>query len=80
MKTHQDIAVFLLRIALAFGFLSAVASRLSLWGPRSSGWKKFIDYTAETNSFLPSSWAFPIAVLSTAAELSIGILLLLDTR
>ncbi|UKB80757.1 DoxX family protein [Chryseobacterium sp. MEBOG07] len=76
MKTQQDTAVFLLRIALAFGFLSAVASRLNLWGAKSSGWKKFIDYTAETNSFLPHSWAPAVAVLSTIAELSIGILLL----
>ncbi len=76
MKTQQDTAVFLLRIALAFGFLSAVASRLNLWGAHSSGWKKFVDYTAETNSFLPQSWASVIAILSTAAELSIGILLL----
>lgn len=77
MKTQQDIAVFLLRIALAFGFLSAVASRLSLWGTQSSGWKKFVDYAAETNSFLPQSWSPAIAVLSTSAELSLGILLLL---
>ncbi|WP_313000066.1 DoxX family membrane protein [Chryseobacterium gleum] len=77
MKTQQDMAVFLLRIALAFGFLSAVASRLSLWGAKSSGWKKFAEYTADTNSFLPQSWAPAIAVLSTTAELSIGILLLL---
>ena len=76
MKTQQDTAVFLLRIALAFGFLSAVASRLNLWGAYSSGWKKFVDYTAETNSFLPQSWASVIAILATVAELSIGILLL----
>ncbi|UTX50554.1 DoxX family membrane protein [Chryseobacterium sp. MA9] len=76
MKTQQGTAVFLLRIALACGFLSAVASRLNLWGAQSSGWKKFVDYTAETNSFLPQSWASTIAVLSTAAELSFGILLL----
>ncbi|PTT38388.1 DoxX protein [Chryseobacterium sp. HMWF028] len=76
MKTQQDAATFLLRIALGFGFLSAVASRLNLWGTRSSGWKNFVHYTAETNSFLPQSWASSIAVLSTAAELSIGILLL----
>lgn len=76
MKTQQDAATFLLRIALAFGFLSAVASRLNLWGTRSSGWKNFVHYTAETNSFLPQSWAASIAVLSTTAELSIGILLL----
>ena len=77
MKTQQDTAVFLLRIALAAGFLSAVASRLNLWGTQSSGWKKFIDYTAETNSFLPPSWAPAIALFSTAAEISIGFMLLL---
>lgn len=76
MKTQQDTAIFLLRIALASGFLSAVASRLNLWGAQSSGWKKFVHYTSETNSFLPQSWASVIAVLSTASELSIGILLL----
>ncbi|WP_228426215.1 DoxX family membrane protein [Chryseobacterium indologenes] len=76
MKTRQDIAVFLLRIALATVFLSAVASRLNLWGARSSGWKSFVQYTAETNSFLPSSFAPFLAILSTIAELSFGLLLL----
>lgn len=76
MKTRQDIAGFLLRITLAAGFLSAVASRLNLWGAQSSGWKNFVQYTADVNSFLPASWAPVIAVLSTTAELIIGILLL----
>lgn len=77
MKTRQDIAAFLLRIVLAAGFLSAVASRLNLWGSQSSGWKNFVHYTAEVNSFLPSSWISTLAVLSTATELTIGILLLI---
>lgn len=76
MKTRQDTAVFLLRITLAAGFLSAVASRLSLWGNQSSGWSKFVLYTAETNSFLPQTWASPIAVLSTILESALSILLL----
>jgi len=76
MKTKQDIAIFLLRIALATGLLSAVASRLGFWGSQSSGWQKFVSYTAETNSFLPRSFAPGIALLSTTAELSIGFLLL----
>ncbi|MBP2618136.1 DoxX family membrane protein [Chryseobacterium jejuense] len=76
MKTRQDIAVFLLRIALATGFLSAAASRLNLWGAQSSGWKNFVHYTAEVNSFLPSSWIPTLAVVSTIAELTLGILLL----
>ncbi|MGE8431804.1 DoxX family membrane protein [Chryseobacterium joostei] len=77
MKTRQDIAVFLLRITLATGFLSATASRLSLWGTQSSGWENFVHYTAEVNSFLPLSWASTIAVLSTVAECLIGTFLLI---
>lgn len=80
MKVRQDIAVFLLRIALAAGFLSAVSSRLNLWGAQSSGWSKFVRYTAEVNSFLPHSWIPSLAVLSTLAESSIGILLLIGYR
>ncbi|OPC34455.1 DoxX family protein [Elizabethkingia miricola] len=80
MKVRQDIAVFLLRIALASGFLSAVSSRLNLWGTQSSGWNKFVRYTAEVNSFLPHSWIPSLAVLSTLAESSIGILLLIGYR
>ncbi len=80
MKVRQDIAAFLLRIALASGFLSAVSSRLNLWGAQSSGWNKFVQYTAEVNSFLPHSWIPFLAVLSTLAESSIGILLLIGYR
>ena len=80
MKVRQNIAVFLLRIALVAGFLSAVSSRLNLWGAQSSGWSKFVRYTAEVNSFLPYSWIPSFAVLSTLAESSIGILLLIGYR
>ncbi|MCL1680900.1 DoxX family protein [Elizabethkingia miricola] len=80
MKVRQDIAVFLLRIVLAAGFLSVVSSRLNLWGAQSSGWNKFVRYTAEVNSFLPHSWIPSLAVLSTIAESSIGILLLIGYR
>ncbi|WP_160136502.1 DoxX family membrane protein [Chryseobacterium sp. c4a] len=76
MKTRQNIAILLLRIALAAGFLSAVASRLNLWGISSSGWKNFVHYTAEVNSFVPLSWVPSISVLSTIAEFTLGILLL----
>lgn len=76
MSTKQDIAAFLLRIALATGFLSAVASRLNLWGSRSSGWQGFLKYTVQTNSFLPASFAPAVAVAATIAELSFGLLLL----
>lgn len=80
MKTKQQLAVFLLRISISIGFLSATASRLNFWGIQSSGWKNFVQYTAEINSFLPQSFAPAISVLSTISELSIGILLLIGYK
>lgn len=77
---RQDIPALLLRISLSAGFLSAVASRLGLWGKHSSGWAGFVKYTAETNSFLPENIAPALAVLATIAELGLGILLLAGFR
>ena len=75
-----DISTLFLRFALASGFLSAVASRLSLWGKKSSGWSNFLDYTAQVNSFLPKSFIPTIAVTSTILETSLGILLLIGFK
>lgn len=77
MTTKQEIATFLLRIAIGTGFLSAVASRLNLWGSKSSGWQNFVNYTADTNQFLPTNFAPTLAVIATITEISIGILLLI---
>jgi putative oxidoreductase len=76
MKKYQDIASLLLRIALAAGFLSAVASRLSLWGSHSSGWQGFLTYTSEVNSFAPKSIIPILAVTSTILETLIALTLL----
>ena len=76
MKIYQDIASLLLRLALASGFLSAVASRLSLWGSHSSGWKSFLSYTGQVNSFLPQTMIPAVAVTSTILETTLGIMLL----
>lgn len=75
-----DISTLFLRLALASGFLSAVASRLSLWGKKSSGWSNFLDYTAQVNSFLPKSFIPTIAVISTLLEIGLGILLLIGFK
>jgi len=76
MKIYQGIASLLLRLALASGFLSAVASRLSLWGSHSSGWKSFLSYTGQVNSFLPQTMIPVVAVTSTILETTLGIMLL----
>lgn len=71
-----------LRLALAAGFLSAVADRFGLWGkPGSPGvawgdWAHFISYTARLTWFLPGSLIQPVGVLATVLEtiLAIGLL------
>ena len=70
----RRLAVWLLRAALAFSFLSAVADRFGLWGQfgvANVAWGDFERFTAYTGRllwFLPPSLVWPTAVLSTAAE------------
>ncbi len=80
MKLNQGIATLFLRVTLAAGFLSAVASRLGLWGKHSSGWNSFVSYTAQVNSFAPKSMAPTIAVTSTILETTLGIMLLIGYK
>jgi uncharacterized membrane protein YphA (DoxX/SURF4 family) len=80
MKKYQDIATLLVRLALAVGFLSAVASRLSLWGKHSSGWANFLSYTGEVNSFAPKTVIPLLAIASTILESSLAVLLLLGFK
>ena len=61
------------RWALGAAFLSAVASRLGLWGGGS--FDKFLAYTAEVLSFLPRAAIRPCALAATALELSFGVAL-----
>ena len=80
MKKYQGIATILMRFALATGFLSAVGSRLSLWGSHSSGWASFLDYTKSVNSFVPVSLIPLLAILSTILETAFAILLLIGYK
>src|SRR4026208_1234319 len=72
-----------LRVALAAGFLSAVADRFGLWGPAGApnvawgAWQPFIDYVAKPNWFAPPASIPILAWTSTVAEviLAIGFLI-----
>jgi uncharacterized membrane protein YphA (DoxX/SURF4 family) len=78
-----DISTLFLRLALASGFLSAVAARRNLWGKRASAteaWNSFLNYTAEVNSFLPKSYIPSIAILATILETALAILLVLGLK
>jgi uncharacterized membrane protein YphA (DoxX/SURF4 family) len=82
MKIKDMYSIFL-RVALASGFLSAVAARFNCWGTKAStseAWNSFISYTAEVNSFLPKSVIPAIAVMATMLETGLAILLLLGFK
>lgn len=71
------LAVWLLRMALACAFLSAVADRFGLWGEFGSGaawgnFERFTAYTAQLLWFLPPSLVSPAAALATVAEVVVA--------
>jgi len=55
----MDAAHWFLRLALAAGFLSAVADRFGMWGPPGAPnvawgtWQPFVEYVAKLNWFAP---------------------------
>jgi hypothetical protein len=77
------IAPLLLRWALGATLLSATTDRFGIWGPPGAAnvawgdWAHFVTYTAKVNSFLPDTLAPTLAVIATAAEILLGIALIL---
>ncbi|MEV6900015.1 hypothetical protein [Amycolatopsis sp. NPDC051372] len=75
-------ATVLARLALAAGFLSAVADRFGGWGPPHTGqvgWGDFAAYTAYTHSlspYVPDGLSGAAAWGATAAESVLGLTLL----
>jgi uncharacterized membrane protein YphA (DoxX/SURF4 family) len=76
-------AQWFLRVALAAGFLSAVADRFGLWGPAGAAnvawgaWQPFVDYVAKLNWFAPPASIPILAWAATVAEVVLGIGLLI---
>src|SRR5579864_5545058 len=75
-----------LRLALGISFLSAVADRFGLWGAYGQpnvawgNYARFVAYTAKLNSFLPAATIPALALISTAAEILFGLLLVLGWK
>ena len=81
--TFISTAQWFLRVALAAGFLSAVADRFGLWGPAGAAnvawgaWQPFVDYVAKLNWFAPPASTHILAWAATVAEVVLGIGLLI---
>jgi putative oxidoreductase len=76
--TLVGVATLYARIALGAAFLSAVADRLGLWGKYGArgNFAKFTEYTGQVNSFMPAFMIPFLAWAATAAELTLGIALI----
>jgi putative oxidoreductase len=79
LSSLEGAVVMFSRVALALAFLSGIASRFGWYG-RNVGYgnfQNFVKYTAEVNSFMPASTIPFLAWAATAAELGLGIALLI---
>jgi len=67
------------RMALGAAFLSGIASRFGLYGKNVGygNFANFMRYTAEVNSFMPAFTVPFLAWTATAAELYLGVTLIL---
>jgi putative oxidoreductase len=73
-------AILYARFALGAAFLSGIADRFGWYTGRNVGYGNFagfVDYTAKVNSFMPAVTIPFLAWAATAAELSLGMLLIL---
>ena len=77
-----DVTSAFLRIALGFGFLSAVADRLGFWGPPGANlvswgnFHNFLVYTGKLNPWCPAACLPLLGAVVTIAEAALGILLI----
>ena len=77
--TSTSLAAFILRLALAASFLSAVADRLGLWGPAGTpnvawgNFQSFVDYTGTLLGFLPSELILVAAWTATVLEIVLAL-------
>jgi uncharacterized membrane protein YphA (DoxX/SURF4 family) len=80
--TTKIIKLFL-RLALAAGFLSAVADRFGMWPKDVSvwgNWDSFLEYTQHINPWMTSAMVSPVGVLATVAEIIFAICLIIGFK
>ncbi len=72
-----------MRLAIAIGFLSAVADRFGFWSKDISSWgnwDSFLQYTRTINPWLPEFMIPTMGVLATAAEIVFAICLIIGFK
>src|SRR5262245_65405083 len=80
------VAAIFLRLALAAGFLSAVADRFGLWGPAGTpgvawgGFDPFLAYTGKLLWFLPAGLVPAAGRVATVLEVALAVGLLAGVR
>lgn len=80
------LAALSVRLALAAGFLSAVADRFGLWGPAGTpgvewgGFASFLTYTGKLLWFLPAGLVSPAGWAATTAEIVLAVGLLVGVQ
>lgn len=82
MSGYKIIKIFL-RVAIAIGFLSAVADRFGWWSPAVSvwgNWTNFIEYTALINPWFPKEIMSYIGFAVTFLEVVFGLAILVGFK
>src|SRR5438270_11375339 len=85
-KRLSNAAPVAMRMALAAGFLSAVADRFGVWGPIGTpgvswgGFAKFLDYTATLLPYLSTTLVAVAGGAAAVAETLLGGALLAGVR
>jgi len=72
-----------LRLAIALGFLSAVADRFGYWSPDVSAWgnwESFLAYTQMINPMIPNSLIPAVGIIATTAEVVFALCLIVGFK
>lgn len=72
-----------LRLAIAAGFLSAVADRFGWWSKDVSAWgnwESFVTYTQTINPWMPDATIPTLAIIATIAEIVFALFLIVGFK
>lgn len=80
---NSKIIKIFLRLAIAIGFLSAVADRFGLWSKEVSAWgnwNSFLEYTQIINPWFPIAMISIIGIIATIAEIVFALCLIVGFK